>query len=229
MDLWSAFAKTGTGVVSTELELASVVHGSTASSPALARHLRQLGFDPIVLPNAARAGSPLVSRARIDGRPRIGYVGAMDEWFDHRLVAAAARELTECDFVLMGRPEGAAATMLAPLGNVTLLGERPIDEVETFLSTLDVAIAPFSESPLTLSVDPIKLYEYRRAGLLTVCTGLDLLPEHEASTVVVDSLADFVVSIRTALQRGHLQPQRVATWEDRGNSLAAAVACSRTR
>lgn len=102
----------------------------------------------------------------------IGYVGALDSWFDIEAVREAALAYPKCRFVLGGRIEFKPIRRLATLDNVELLGEIPYHRVPELLARFQVALIPFRITPLTLMTNPIKMYEYFSCGLPVVTTPL---------------------------------------------------------
>ena len=56
--------------------------------------------------------------------------------------------------------------------NVFLLGRRPYENLPAYCAAFDAAMLLFAPSPMTLSVNPIKMYEYLAAGLPIVSTPL---------------------------------------------------------
>jgi glycosyltransferase involved in cell wall biosynthesis len=102
----------------------------------------------------------------------VGYVGALDSWFEIEAVRAAALAYPKCRFVLAGRIEYKPIRRLAALDNVELTGEIPYHRVPELLAGFQVALIPFRITPLTLMTNPIKMYEYFSCGLPVVTTPL---------------------------------------------------------
>jgi len=107
----------------------------------------------------------------------VGYVGALDSWFDVEAVEAAALTHPECRFVLAGRIEFTPIERLGRLPNVELLGEIPYSSVPKVMARFRAGLIPFRVNPLTLMTNPIKLYEYFSCGMPVVTTPL---PEAQA-------------------------------------------------
>lgn len=133
------------------------------------------------LPNAAdfehfhRPGEKVVL-AEFNG-PVVGYFGALAEWFNSDWVHAAAVRHPEWQFVLIGLNSGADLKALERLPNVRLLGERPYNDLPSYLHRFDAAIIPFREDALTQATNPVKFYEYLCAGKPVVTSDLpELLP-----------------------------------------------------
>jgi len=52
------------------------------------------------------------------------------------------------------------------------LGRLPYSEIPKLLSDFDVGIIPFKLNEITLSTNPVKVYEYMAGGKITVATEL---------------------------------------------------------
>lgn len=210
----------------------------TAVSPALAEKMTAIapGVQVVVSPNAIMRrfvdGSvdmrkiESVEARRLSGR--IGYVGHLTEaWFDwHRfLLAAEALSTNEFEIVGPGLPE---YIELPP--NVTYLGPKKQDELAVLAQRWSVGIIPFIDSPLTLGVDPNKLFEYVAWGMRTVSARMGSI-EDCPTAVAYDSDESFVEALRDALHRPWSQTELDAanaflnesTWDARARQTLALL------
>lgn len=105
-------------------------------------------------------------------RPRLGYVGVLQERVDVDLMLDMSHRFPEAHFVFAG-PIFGARSLFAPLmarPNVHFLGAVPYAEVPAFLAHMDVCLLPHTQNALTASMNPLKLYEYLAAGRPVVTT-----------------------------------------------------------
>jgi glycosyltransferase involved in cell wall biosynthesis len=151
----------------------------------LVRELKVARSDAILCPNGvdlehfAPNQSPWVpediQRIVNQGRPVIGYYGALAEWFDFELLLGAARALPQYNFVLLG-PDYDGLTIpksgidLVP--NIYWLGQKKYSELPAYLAAFDVATIPFRVTEALQAVSPIKLFEYMAGGRPIVTTDL---------------------------------------------------------
>ena len=189
----------------------------------------------LLLPNATdfdhfHRAMRLVPHDAGDGRPVIGYYGAISDWFDVDLVERAARAHPDWRFRLVGSTFGSDVSSLARLENVELPGEVSYDVLPSILASFDVALIPFQKTPLTLATNPVKFYEYLSAGKPVVAVSLPELDRYSDYYYAVDRAEDFVSQIERALAEGDLDRQqaridlaRRETWAARYRSLDAAV------
>ena len=163
---------------------------------------------------------------------RVGYVGAIAEWFDGDLVRQVAMREPHFEFHLCGDVSSKDVTdALSGLGNVTMYGEIGYRDVPAFLRRMDVLIIPFKIIPIIEACDPVKFYEYSAVGKPTVATPLPELKRVSELVYLASSPEEFGQQIRNAYDRrgdrdftGALQDfARRNTWHQRGRDFLGAV------
>jgi glycosyltransferase involved in cell wall biosynthesis len=109
------------------------------------------------------------------GKPIIGYYGALAEWFDFELLLHAARALPNYNFVLLG-PDYDGLTIpksgIDQVPNIHWLGQKRYSELPAYLAAFTVATIPFRVTEALQAVSPIKLFEYMAGGRPIVTTDL---------------------------------------------------------
>ena len=157
-------------------------------------------------------------------RPRVIYVGALEEWFDTGLVRRCALENPGASFVIIG-PSRTDLSALRDIPNIHLLGARSHSEVARYLWNSDVGIIPFRTShPVIKSVHPIKLYEYIACELPVVSTRWEELDEIPLEFHKADNHAGFLSGLRAALGRGrHPQNLEQFSWRSTAERILQAV------
>ncbi|MBB1492199.1 glycosyltransferase [Paracoccus sp. MC1854] len=164
-------------------EVAMVRNGADVS------HFIREGDDP--------APAWLAGRLR-PGAIRVGYVGAIAEWFDTDLLEAVARDNPSFDIHLCGAVTAEPPLRLGRLRNVTLHGEIPYADVPAFHGQMDVLIIPFQLLPIIKACDPVKFYEYSAVMRPTVSTSLPELDRAGDLVFRADDPAGFAAAIRRA-------------------------------
>ena len=164
-----------------------------------------------------------------DGGLAVGYFGAIAEWFDVELVEFAAQQRPGIRFVLIGDTYGADVRVLMRMGNVSVLGERPYEELPEYLRDFDACIIPFRQDhKLARAASPIKLYEYMAGSKPVVSTRL---PELEGLDGCLSSATreEFVENIDVALSMPAEKKAELAefaranSWDGRFEALRAAI------
>jgi glycosyltransferase involved in cell wall biosynthesis len=114
------------------------------------------GLDPAVIPSTANPDIQKVGKV-------FGYVGTIGEWFDWQLVIEIAKARPMDQVRLIG-PMHVSPPQRLP-SNVELHPPCNHKEALQRMREFDVGLIPFIQNDLTISVDPIKYYEYRAIGL----------------------------------------------------------------
>jgi glycosyltransferase involved in cell wall biosynthesis len=174
------------------------------------------------------------ARRETAARRIVGYVGAMDRWFDADAVMEAAREHPSLEFVLIGSVDDPAVLRLAGCPNVRFAGEVSHAELRHHMAAWTVATIPFLRTPLTLAANPIKVYEYFSAGLPVVGMRLPELELFGDLVYLADTRRQFAALIGAAVgetdRPRSARRQAVAsreTWTQRANSLLSLVDSAR--
>jgi len=184
----------------------------TVTSPSLAKQLQPYCTESVVCVGNGVEYSLFAETTDVprpldlpQGKPIIGYVGAVYPWLDYDLLKYVCGEMKELDFVFIGtihpRVQSQVEKMTC-LGNVHFLGFRPYQSIPQYLHYIRVGIIPFQKTELTATVNPVKLYEYSAAGKPTVATDFseDLLQFKEI-ILIARSRHEFVSCVRNAIEK----------------------------
>ena len=167
--------------------------------------------------------APLVA----EGKPIIGYHGALARWFDFALLRSVAIKRSDLSFVLIGPDHDGSfkRSRLKYLTNIHWLGPHPYSMLPHYIHQFDVALIPFTPNTITQATSPLKLYEYLAAGLPVVTT--DLSECHDIPGVYVAKTEDtFLKGIDWALQAVNDSERRTKAQEfAKDNTWDARVMC----
>jgi len=103
---------------------------------------------------------------------KVGYVGAIADWFDTELLRQVARNRPDIEFHFCGNISADHPHSLKKEPNIHMYGEIPYEQVPAFLDQMDVVTIPFKIIPIIQACDPVKFYEYSALGKPTVTTPL---------------------------------------------------------
>lgn len=231
LDEHSGFAKNRPGVLSAEeKKITADADLVVATSQVLLERFAKRSHNARLLPNACDealfgevpdppAGDPLV----------VGYVGAVDDWFDRDLFRELARLRPDWRFEIVGGMEDDRAPVSdrASMENVVFHGERPHRELPGLRARFHVEIIPFRLSPLTHAVDPVKLYEAAAAGRPVVATPMQSLSSLARMGIVrlAATASEFAKQIEEAAAEGpegsrrRREFARENTWDRRAGDL----------
>ena len=166
-------------------------------------------------------------------RPVVGYVGAVSAVFDEDLVVEMAARLPGATFALVG-PTYRDVSRLAALPNVRLLGERPHDEIPSYIKGFDVALIPYLKTPYTDSVYSCKLNEYLAMGVPVVSTDMreirHFVERHGPVVEIGRNADDFIQKVSAALasdpasaSHARIEVGQANSWDRRFAELEAVV------
>lgn len=131
-------------------------------------------------------------------RPIVGFIGGIDaHTFDPELFLQVARAVPDATFMLVGGcslPEG-----WCDLPNVTLLGQRPYDQVPGYMAASDVLIMPWNRSEWIRACNPVKLKEYLAVGRPIVSTPFPELTRYTGLVRMGETAEQFAGQVRAAL------------------------------
>ncbi|MGE5403865.1 MAG: glycosyltransferase [Candidatus Saccharibacteria bacterium] len=135
------------------------------------------------------------------GRPIVGYLGAIYEWFDLPLVLESARQCPDAQFLLAGPISPTVSAMISTRSvpdNIIFTGQIAKDHVPALLAAFDLALIPFRPGVIAEGTDPIKLYEYFMWGKPVVSTQMPALKSYEKLGLLkmADSPAQFAEYIK---------------------------------
>jgi hypothetical protein len=142
---------------------------------------------------------PLNTTTKSSGRPVLGYVGTIADWFDWPLVFDLAEANPSMCIRLVG-PIYALPPGSVPR-NIELLPACSHATAISAMQEFSVGLIPFKLTDLTASVDPIKYYEYQALGLPVLSTRFGEMARRDEQTGVflMDKHSDLVNLVRTAM------------------------------
>lgn len=133
--------------------------------------------------------------------PRIGFFGVIDERMDVAMVAKAAAECSEIQFIMLGPVIKIDPKKLPKLPNLHWLGPKPYAELPAYLSHWDSGWMPFALNAATQYISPTKTPEFLAAGLPVTSTAVkDVAREygHRQFVEIADS-ENITASLRASL------------------------------
>jgi hypothetical protein len=184
-----------------EQEVAAQVTRISVSSTASADRFAAYHSKLTIALNACAIETlpPPNATTKSTGRPVLGYVGTIGDWFDWPLVFDLAEANPTMCIRLIG-PIYALPPAPVPR-NIELLPTCDHATAMRFMQEFSVGLIPFKRTDLTASVDPIKYYEYRALGLSVISTrfGEMALRDGQTGVFLMDRHSHLASLVRTAL------------------------------
>lgn len=152
-------------------------------------------------------------------RPRVGFVGSMDEHtFDPGLFRTVALGMSDISFVTVGGsslPDG-----WCDAEHVHHLGRKPYEQVADYMAACDVLIMPWRDNEWIRACNPVKLKEYLVVGRPVVSTPFPELVYYNGAVQVAADAHAFAAAVRRSLWAGadcstQIPDLSDATWADR--------------
>lgn len=134
----------------------------------LAKYSNRINSPSCVIPNGVGFNLPPAFAIRNDEIKKVGFYGALTNWFDWEKWYNVAAKLPGVSFLLAGSVDGAHKKLLkhlTVLPNVKYIGPLPYKEVPNFLSQIDTLWVNFKLNERVLQSDPIKIKEGLYAGI----------------------------------------------------------------
>lgn len=132
--------------------------------------------------------------------PRLGYVGNLESKIDVELIEQMALRRPEWNIVLVGsthsRPE---ILKLDRLPNIHFMGVVRYDEARLWMSHFDVAIMPHLVTPLTQTMNPLKLFVYLAQRIPVVTTPTPNTEDLSEFVMTASGVDEFIRCIGMAL------------------------------
>lgn len=101
----------------------------------------------------------------------IGYIGAVSEVFDQKLLIDIAKKFRDYEFHIIG-PVLTDVSSLEQINNIKFFGQVEHHKLKNYMKKFDLGIIPYKNNIYTESVYPCKLNEYLAMGIPVVSTDL---------------------------------------------------------
>lgn len=203
LDLISGFEATSREMLDTEKKLIDAADIITASSIQLVEHIKNHNSrkNVLLVRNATSSAYFFAPPPRPSPEdPVIGYLGAIEEWFDVDLVAEIAKLKPNWTIALAGHPLARVRETLSLQPNIRFLGEIEASRAAEVVGTFDATIIPFKPDGMTPFVNPVKVYEYLAAGRGVVACRMPELDQFGQFVSQAENAVDFCKNLQTILE-----------------------------
>ena len=135
------------------------------------------------------------------GKPIIGYYGALATWFDYDLIKKLSKERPEYNIVLLGIKYDAAydEAHLEEYKNVYFLGSREYKVLPYYAKEFTICTIPFLINSITNATSPVKLFEYMALDKPIVTTAMPECKKYE-SVMIANNHDEFINLVDKAVK-----------------------------
>ena len=155
-------------------------------------------------------------------KPRVGYFGVIDERMDLGLVARAAANMPDIQFIMLGPVVKVDPAKLPRAHNLHWLGRKEYADLPAYMANWQAAWMPFAINEATRYISPTKTPEFLAAGLPVTSTAVvDVVASW--GDVVKIANADTIVSSLQASLNG-----RSADWKKQVDARLSDISWDRT-
>ena len=127
-----------------------------------------------------------------EGKTILGYYGALASWFDYELIKYIAEKNENINIVLLGikYDESFDESEIDKYNNIHYLGPINYKELPEYAQFFDICTIPFKINEITLSTNPIKVFEYMALGKPIITTAMPECKKYK-SVFIADNKQQF--------------------------------------
>jgi hypothetical protein len=131
-------------------------------------------------------------------KPIIGYIGAIKSWFDFEAINFASDTYKNYSFVIVGPCDDRIKKKFTK-DNLFFLGPKSYENAPFYINKFDICLIPFIINDLTLSVSPLKFYEYCALGKPIVTSPIKQVINYSSICYIYNNKEEFIEKINLAL------------------------------
>ena len=159
-----------------------------------------------------------------NGKPIIGYIGAIDSWFDFETLEMSVKNKPNYNFVLIGDVKKKYINKLKSIekiGNLFLLGPKQFTQLHEYIYFFNVGLILFKVNEITKYVDPLKMYEYLAMGKPIISSNLPEVKKMAPFIKIYKGPEEFLAILDETAKKPHHDPdslKKIAeknTWDKR--------------
>ncbi len=137
-----------------------------------------------------------------EGKPIIGYYGALASWFDYELVRGIANLRRDWSIVLIGWDYDGSLERsgLKKIKNIYIINSVEYKRLPLYAQWFDVCTIPFVINEVTESTSPVKLFEYMALGKPIVTTPMPECKKYSSVIIGNNNANEFVKKIEEGLR-----------------------------
>jgi glycosyltransferase involved in cell wall biosynthesis len=178
---------------------------------------------------ASASGTPVAGDLAPLPRPRLGYVGVIDERLDYALLDELATALPDATLAMVGPVVKVDPASLPRRKNIAYLGAKPYQALPSYIAGFDVCLMPFALNDASRFINPTKTLEYLASGRPVLSTPVVDVVTNFGHAVHVSPPETFAERAREILAGTRIDPEegleaaRRSSWETRVSEMESVV------
>ncbi len=178
---------------------------------------------------AGGAAAPIPKDISEIPKPRIGYIGTINEKVDLELIEYMTSRRAHWNFVFIGRENFQKTDrkqlflQLIDKPNFYWLGHKPYNEVPNYINGLDICLMCYIINDWTFYGDPSKMHEYLALGKPVIATGLEAIKVHSNVIDIPEDKKGWLIAIEERLRETSEEIRKTRIKVSSQNSYEARI------
>lgn len=140
---------------------------------------------------------------------RVGFIGQIDDSFDHEILESLAKAYPKFDFILIGPVQNKQAQAVIEFyPNIKSLGFVKYENLAAHIETFNIGICPYKFEYFNAYRNPLKVYEFFSYGIPVVCSTCDVDRMTKPYLSIVNDRESFVKALSYELENDSINKRQ---------------------
>lgn len=145
---------------------------------------------------------------RLDKQIRVGFIGQIDDSFDHEILESLAKAYPTFDFILIGPVQNKQAQEVIEFyPNIISLGFVKYENLAAHIESFNIGICPYKFEYFNAYRNPLKVYEFFSYGIPVICSECDIDKVTKPYLSIVKDRESFVKALSYELENDSMNKQ----------------------
>lgn len=161
----------------------------------------------------------------------VGYYGALASWFDYELLKYIANKNKNINFVLIGikYDNSFDESKIEEIENIHYLGKVDYKDLPDYANYFDICIIPFIINEITLSTNPIKVFEYMAMEKPIITTDMPECRKYKSVIIAKnkeefdDKIKNINILYNSDMKKIEIEEAKQNSWEYKANEILELI------
>ena len=161
----------------------------------------------------------------------VGYYGALASWFDYELLKYIANKNKDINFVLIGikYDNSFDESKIEEIENIHYLGKVDYKDLPNYANYFDICIIPFIINEITLSTNPIKVFEYMAMEKPIITTDMPECRKYKSVIIAKnkeefdDKIKNINILYNSDMKKIEIEEAKQNSWEYKANEILELI------